>query len=450
MSLRTANRNTDLEIKHYIDSHSPTLCLAKWYNATIWLGSGMTTSCHHPLPHFVHLHDITKTPKALHNTPEKKEDRRKMQEGKRPTGCEYCWKIEDIGRDSISDRVYKTAIYNDEDVKTAMATDSNEDIDLKTLEIAFDRTCQFACSYCNPAFSTQWVTDLKKNGPYTDLISDGRNHYTHEHTSSQRYKPNETNPYVEAFFNWWESDLHRTLSELRLTGGEPLMSSHTWRLLDWYNKNDTDVAFALNSNLGVDENTITKLIEATKNIPDFQLYTSNESTSEHAEYIRDGFNWDQWSWNIERLLTEGNIKGFHMMCTINALCLETLPEFLDYCIELKGKFGKSFPTFTLNILRFPSFQGPLILPDRIRMKFKDNMQHWLDENKNNILLHEMELNQVQRLIDYLDVVKTPHSDTFDMPSLLHDFKHFYKQYDTRRDKNFTETFDALGQWYQGL
>ena len=139
-----------------------------------------------------------------------------------------------------------------------------------------------------------------------------------------------------------------------------------------------------------------------------------------------------------------------MMCTINALCLETLPEFLDYCIELKGKFGKSFPTFTLNILRFPSFQGPLVLPDRIMMKFKDNIQHWLDENKNNILLHEMELNQVQRLIDYLDVVTTPHSDTFDMPTLLHDFKHFYKQYDTRRDKNFTETFDALGQWYQGL
>jgi len=450
MSLRKQYRESDLEIKQYIDSYSSTLCLAKWYNATIWLGSGMTTSCHHPLPHFVQLHDIERTPKALHNTPQKKAERALMQDSQRPPGCEYCWKIEDIGRDSISDRVYKTVIYNEEDVENVMTTDHNEDIDLKTLEIAFDRTCQFACSYCNPAFSTQWVTDLKKNGSYTNLISDGRNHYTHEHHSAQRYKPNETNPYVEAFFEWWESDLHNSLMELRLTGGEPLMSPHTWRLLEWYNNNDTNVDFALNSNLGVDEQGITRLIESTKNIPHFQLYTSNESIARHAEYIRDGFNWDQWAWNIERLLTEGNIEGFHIMCTINALCLETLPAFLDYCLELKTKFGKDYPTFTLNILRFPSFQSPLVLPDRIRMKFKDDMQSWLDDNKNNSLLHEMELNHVQRLIDYLDVVKTPHADTFDMSSLLHDFKEFYKQYDERRSKNFINTFDILGEWYRLL
>jgi len=62
----------------------------------------------------------------------------------------------------------------------------------------------------------------------------------------------------------------------------------------------------------------------------------------------------------------------------------------------------------------------------------------------------MELNHVQRLIDYLDVVKTPHADTFDMSSLLHDFKEFYKQYDERRSKNFINTFDILGEWYRLL
>ena len=29
-----------------------------------------------------------------------------------------------------------------------------------------------------------------------------------------------TIPYVEAFFKWWESDLHKTLRQLRVTGGE--------------------------------------------------------------------------------------------------------------------------------------------------------------------------------------------------------------------------------------
>ena len=37
-----------------------------------------------------------------------------MQCGDRPKGCEYCWKIEDIDRDKISDRVYKSKIFTNE------------------------------------------------------------------------------------------------------------------------------------------------------------------------------------------------------------------------------------------------------------------------------------------------------------------------------------------------
>jgi len=411
----------------------------------------MTTSCHHPLPHRVSVDEVMANYKALHNTPKKKQERRMMQNSERPKGCEYCWKIEDIGRDNISDRVYKTVIYDEWDVVTAMATDPETDIDLKTLEIAFDRTCQFSCSYCNPAFSTSWVTDLKKHGPYEGLISDGRNHFTHTHDSAQLFKPKETNPYVEAFFKWWESDLHKTLQELRLTGGEPMMSPHTIRLIDWYIENKTNVSFALNSNLGIEDDKIDKLIKASHNIKDFQLYTSQESMGVHAEYIRDGLNWEQWERNVRRVITEGKVDGFHVMCTINALCLESLTEFLDWMMDLKREFGKNYPVFTLNILRFPSFQSPLVLPDELRMDYADKLDTWLENNADkNLLLHEMEINQVQRLIDYLDVVKTPHSDTFDMPSLHNDFKKFYAQYDQRRGKNIVETFEHIGAWYDTL
>ena len=449
--LRKPGRETDLEVKRWIDEFSTSFCAAKWYNATIWLGSGMTTSCHHPLPHHVSVEEVMSNYKALHNTRKKKDERRMMQNSERPQGCEYCWKIEDIGRDNISDRVYKTVIYDEWDVVTAMAADPEADIDLKTLEIAFDRTCQFSCSYCNPAFSTSWVTDLKKNGPYTGLVSDGRNHFTHTHDSAQLFKPKEENPYVEAFFKWWESDLHKTLQELRLTGGEPMMSPHTMRLIEWYINNESDVSFALNSNLGIEDEKIDKLIEASHNIKDFQLYTSQESIGAHAEYIRDGLNWKQWERNVHRVIREGNVNGFHIMCTINALCLESLTEFLDWMMDLKKQYGKNYPTFTLNILRFPSFQSPLVLPDELRIDYANKLDIWLEEHAyKNLLLHEMEINQVQRLIDYLDVVKTPHSDTFDMPSLHNDFKKFYAQYDQRRGKNIVDTFEHIGAWYSEL
>src|SRR6056300_1747925 len=133
---------SDLEYKKQIlDTKSASFCGAKWYNATIWLGSGMTTSCHHPLPHKIELEAIKTNPSAIHNTQQKKEQRRQMQSGERPAGCEYCWKIEDMGRDAISDRVYKSRIFTNEDLDAAYKSNYDNNVNLKTLGIAFDRTC---------------------------------------------------------------------------------------------------------------------------------------------------------------------------------------------------------------------------------------------------------------------------------------------------------------------
>ena len=124
------------------------------------------------------------------------------------------------------------------------------------------KSSQFACSYCNPAFSSTWVNDIRRHGPYNGLVSDGRNHFTHTHDSSQLYKFGETNPYVEAFFDWWERDLHRTLQELRITGGEPLMSGYTWQLIEWFKQNQgrSNTKLAINSNLGIDRDKIKDFI----------------------------------------------------------------------------------------------------------------------------------------------------------------------------------------------
>ena len=37
----------------------------------------------------------------------------------------------------------------------------------------FSRTCQFACSYCNPAFSSSWARDIRVNGAYQALRAHG-------------------------------------------------------------------------------------------------------------------------------------------------------------------------------------------------------------------------------------------------------------------------------------
>jgi organic radical activating enzyme len=439
----------DLEFRQQVlDTISPSFCGAKWFNATIWLGSGMSTSCHHPPAHLVDIDKVITNPKLLHNTPEKKKDRAQMIAGERPAGCEYCWKIEDMGRDAVSDRVYKSRIYPIAALKEAYETPADQDVDLRTLEIAFDRTCQFACSYCNPAFSSTWVKDIRNNGPYMGLVSDGRNHFTHEHSSAQLYRYGETNPYVEAFFAWWESDLHLTLQELRITGGEPLMSAHTWRLIEWFRNNQgrSSTRLAINSNLGA-EVDVDRLLASVQGM-DVDIYTSQEATGTAAEYIRDGLDYTAWQQNVVKLLDAG--VTVHCMCTINALCLGTLPQHLNYLVELKKKYGRDKINFTLNILRFPSFQSPLVLSTDLREQFKHNLAQWITQHKGHSYLHEHEINHTQRLIDYLDVVKTPHSEAFDMHKLHNDFQEFYTQYDVRRCKNFVAAFPELKEWYTSL
>ena len=88
--------------KDILDTKSKSFCGAKWYNATTWLGSGTTASCHHPPAHKIPLHEIAADPSAIHNTQHKKAMRKMMQRGERPRECEYCWKVEDMGTDAVS------------------------------------------------------------------------------------------------------------------------------------------------------------------------------------------------------------------------------------------------------------------------------------------------------------------------------------------------------------
>jgi pyruvate-formate lyase-activating enzyme len=345
--------------------------------------------------------------------------------------------------------VYKTVIYDDKDLDDAYKLGWYQDVNLQTLEIAFDRTCQLACSYCNPAFSTSWVRDIKRNGAYEHLVSDGRNHFTHTHDSSQLFTIDQVNPYVEAFFAWWESDLHRTLKELRITGGEPLMSGYTWRLIDWFKEHRglSKTRLAINSNLAYEQDKLEHLLDATDGI-ELDLYTSNESWGRHAMYIRDGLDWDQWVNNVMFLLDSGKLRGLHVMCTINALCLLSLTDLLWMIVKLKQKYGKDSINFSLNILRFPSFQSPLILPLEMREQYAEELQQFGKAAWPEI--HEYEFNQLQRLIEYLQSVDSPHSQALSREILQRDFKNFYQQYDQRRGLDFKYTFPQLAEWYETL
>lgn len=441
--------------KNVLDAVSPTFCAAKWYNASIHLGHGYTHSCHLPLPHEIEIDKLQHNPSAIHNTEHKKKQRKLMLEGQRPVECEYCWKIEDIKRDNISDRVFKSQIYKIEDIKKISQQPYDQDVNLRTLELSFDRICNFACSYCNAGYSTTWANDIRKHGAYQYFKSDGGGAYQHDGKWAEPYgKFNEGNPFIDAFFKWWP-DLSKDLQELRFTGGEPVMSDNFWKLMSEIKTQSLPhMALAVNSNLGMKKDILEKLVELTHNVDIklFDLYTSQEAYGSHAEYIRDGLDYQLWRNSLIYFIENAKFRAVTIMMTITSICLFSITDFMDDMLELKEKYGHHRPHIDLNILRWPSFMSPLNLPDDLKQHCHDQLKAWFEKNKDNKLLVEGEKAQIQRLIDYIEVVKTPHRRaTQEQEKVWHDFKSFYSQYDLRRGKNFEETFpEILVNWYNSI
>jgi organic radical activating enzyme len=437
-----------------LNSLSCSFCAAKWYNVSLHLGHGFTNSCHLPLPHPIDLEEIKSNPSALHNTKFKKEIRKMMLEGVRPAECSYCWKIEDVGRNNVSDRVFKSNIYNEEDIAKLKDLPWDADITPKTIEVSFDRTCNFACSYCNSGYSTTWGKDIKANGPYQHFKTSSAGAYYADGSWSEIYgKLNENNPYVNAFLQWWP-ELSQTLQEIRVTGGEPSQSHNFWQFMDIMKQYPSpNLRLAINSNLGLNKETVQKLIDVTHQVEvkEFDIYTSNESFGAHAEYIRDGLKYDIWRENLISLIENANIRQIVIMMTINSLCLFSITEFLDDMLTLKAKYGFNKPVVDLNILRWPAFMSPLALSDDIKIYLHDKLKTWFDINKENPLLLNHERAQIQRLVDYMEVVNRGHNSTeLDKEMQYHDFKSFYMQYDIRRNKNFIKTFPELAVWYNSI
>lgn len=438
--------------QNIMDPISPTICSAKWYNATIYLWNGTTMSCHHPGVHSIDPKDLVDNPSGIHNTPKKKELRQMMLDGQRPDECNYCWRVEDMGPEHISDRVFQTVRYsNSEAVVQALPTvGSQANVNLKSVELAFSRSCNFACSYCNVNFSTTWAKDIKKHGPY-DLIS-------HDYRSAEtpdeigRY---ENNPYIEAFWKWWP-ELSTELEEMRVTGGEPLMSDDVWKLFDLYQTENIDhIRLAINSNLCAKPDLIDRLITSSHHVPTLDIYTSCEAVGKQAEFIREGLDYAQWKNNVERIVTEGKVRQLHVMMTINALCLFSLPEFISEWLALKdvynveNRFGP-IGNMSFNILRHPAFQSIHVLPVEMLTERAEALRAVMHKHRNNRRFHDYERETLSRVIEYIDTVRSSAEPHFSQAQLESDFKSFMDQYAERRGLDISVFPQHFVDWYNSL
>jgi len=334
--------------KTLLDSTGPGFCLAKFTQVTMHLGTGMTHACHHPVPHDIPLDEIENNPAALFNTKHLKHARKEMLEGKRPSECDYCWRIEDNGGNS--DRFFKSiepwALGEHDKIQVS---NPNDDIYPSYLEVDFSNVCNFKCVYCGPEYSTQWVEDLKRFGPIKLLDNTKQVQWAQgyqEDLDSLAYKNREFNPYVDAFWKWFP-EAYKHLKVYRITGGEPLLSKETFKSLDWFIENpNPDLEFNINTNLGAPNKLWNQFVEkltvlaSTRSVKRFTVFTSVDAWGKKAEYIRPGLDFELFKKRYEQLLKIPNVRAT-IMCTFNILSVTSIKELLEWQLDLKRKYNNS-------------------------------------------------------------------------------------------------------------
>jgi organic radical activating enzyme len=445
--MKTSYERTRQIIK---DIAPKSFCAAKWYNVSVWLGNGRTASCHHPLAHPVPKEELAVDASALHNTKFKKEQRRKMLAGERPAECGYCWKVEDAAQSEEinSDRIYQTARYTEEEIRALKDIPWDKNVNPKTVEICFDNLCNLACSYCNAEFSSTWSKDISTNGEYKNMETDGGKTYRQDGSIAMPFgNKNEGNIYVKRFFDWFP-EIKDGITELRVSGGEPSRSPSFWKLIDM--SENEKFAFAVNSNLIMEDSRLERLINAGKKFEKLDIYTSAECMYKNQEFVRDGFEWDVWEKNIMKATASPYVNGMYIMMTISVLSIWTVAEFVETIVKWKKKFDNKHAFFmSVNILRFPSFQSVNMLPIEIKEELASRIEKVMQDNTEWI--NDLETNQLKRLLIYLRKVDTSYEDKDDFGKKRNDFINFIDQYAERRNKPLQEYMPLeFNNWYTKL
>lgn len=430
--------------KKKLDSISKSFCVAKWKQVTLYLQDGRNHSCHHPNTHLISINEIISNPSALHNTQFKKEQRKMMLEGVRPNECNYCWKAEDVGI-KYSERIIKSnSNWGRNTFNEILSKKWNEDIDPSYLEVSFSSICNLKCSYCGPDQSSSWQKEILLNGGYpTSTNFNSSNWITLE--SLKNVDNQEDNEYQKIFWKWLPT-IYDKLQNFRITGGEPLLSKHIFRFLDFVIDNpNPKLNLSINTNLCVPEKNLKmfidkiKFIDKNNLVKTIQIHTSAEAYSNKAEYIRFGLNYNKWFENCKKILLLSNKIKLEIMISYNCLSVTSFSSFLLDINKLKKEYNTFFKErvrIGSNYIR-NSHQSIFILDKKYAEYIKQSIQFMEKEKFSSREINEMK-----------SILKIFENEVSDQKQNRLDFYNFIVEHDRRRKTNFKKTFPEMVEFFE--
>jgi hypothetical protein len=185
-----------------------------------------------------------------------------------------------------------------------------------------------------------------------------------------------------------------------------------------------------------------------------QYVSLDTGIAEHAEYIRDGLEYQRLMAYVHRYLTVvPGRNSLTYIITMNNLSILGLQRLLEHILDLRRLYNTDYQRiwFDTPVLRTPSWQSLQILPESY-VRILENIVTWMELNK----LEEgsgrfdgfkdYEIQRLRRDTDWMRAGKKLTKDYVEKTRA--DFYRFFSEYDRRRGLSFDNTVPLMREFYQ--
>ena len=224
--------------------------------------------------------------------------RNSLKSGTWPVSCQMCEQRETVDPE-FSNRAYQLKLHQD------VAVDYNGAHALTQLDLRWSNTCNYACVYCGPYFSSLWAAEMGEQVNAGRTTFDQLKEYTYDKLAG--------------------------LQEVYLAGGEPLMIRENGELLDRLYAVNPDCLVRITTNLSNLKTGVYAKIKQFKNV---QWEVSVEAVGKQFEYIRYPGVWSELESNLKQLITEWPQEQIGLTMNYFLLNANSIIETGQYLINL--------------------------------------------------------------------------------------------------------------------
>lgn len=301
-------------------------CLLKWSWSTVHFHSGSTSSCHRTKNYKIDPDNFAN----FHNVEGKLRDRQEMLAGRWPgNGCEYCRNVEHAGQ--VSDRLYHLGLQGDPGQHPPELNQDPAAVNVTPtiLEVWFTNTCNMACVYCGPRFSSLWEDENRRFGKDFNVI--GNEYNVASSVDNPHY-----DRMVKDLWRYLEEDQrYLTLRRFHVVGGEPFLLKETDSVIDfWQEHGNINLVLSIITNLNIPHERFKKYISKfeklifDRKIWKIQITASLDGWGAEQEYVRWGLDLALWEKNFEYLVDKQWIT-LSINSTLSALIVKQFPALLE-------------------------------------------------------------------------------------------------------------------------